>query len=77
LVNKRQNIRIPQSVPALQGKKKINCIDIVSNLFKKMNVYFIHDEDEQATVGEYVIFYGFHGMCLLLTFIFLIKIITF
>lgn len=42
-----------------------------------MNVYFLHDEDEQASSSEYLMFYGTNGVVLLLSIVFLIKIFTF
>ncbi len=47
------------------------------NLFSKLNYYFLHDEDETAPISDYVWFYGFNGGSLLLSMVFLIKIITF
>jgi len=51
--------------------------NIVSDIFNKINAYFLHDEDEQALASEYFIFYGTNGIGLLLSILFLMKIITF
>jgi len=41
-------------------------MNIISNIFQKINVYFIHDEDEQAPISDYLLFYGINFICLLL-----------
>lgn len=52
-------------------------MNIISNWFHKLNVYFLHEEDEEAPLSDYLWFYGFNGGCLIISIICLIKIITF
>ena len=51
--------------------------EFMSKLFHKLNVYFLHDEEEQAPVSDYLWFYGFNGGFILISFFMFIKLITF
>lgn len=50
---------------------------IVSNMFKKLNTYFIADEGEEIPVSDYLYFYGTVSLAIIIGFIFFaLNIIT-
>jgi len=57
--------------------KGLSLMSIISNIFRKLNTHFLHDEDEAAPISDYLWFYGFNGGCIVLSIFMLFKILTF
>jgi len=49
----------------------------MNRFFERLNYIFIHDENEQALLHEYLLFYGVNLLTLLASVIFIFKLITF
>ena len=49
---------------------------MVSNIFKYVNVYFIADEDEleEVPASDFIFFYGFYSIALVVGIVFLVNL---
>jgi len=71
--------KIPSDAVTSLGKGKTSYKSIIASAFRKINAYFLGDEDteEYGTVGDHLVFYGAIGFNVIVSIYIIYRLLTF